>query len=552
MDSPSFTLHQTHTRIVLLLAQFKTTLINKENQEMEEKNQDNNKPIENQQNENENPKSTSEWKDILWSIAGVIITVFLIFFTIRGVKATIQSHRERKEEQRKETLARQQSIWSVDWDDYEHLIPAPQSLDSFLSYYDGDAFSLEALDQLLAEPMSINRPCNIVLDSDPEVFAKRYIAPMRVPIDLYARTADEFVASLKYNASLSSEFWEWINKCIQFNNHIAHINCDFVERPQKYDVAVSRVVAHLKEYLAHDGPHYDRIFEETCNDNGLWNWFESQNKIIEIDSLYYRAVNIVKNPYRQFEVFVYRLVEEFDIPADRIFQWLENCPFWIEDDDITLDGETVLPPPPTLICETIFDFEGDTIWLSDVAAEWVVELKSALNDGVEDWFFLTNYYIGLENVIYDYFSHCCYYNDFNEIMANSIKSKIREGIMQPDVFETLVAWMSPTVTETLQQLNAHQKRSISEGIEHLIDYLHNGDYECDLEYEKLIKAPISQGFALEYAPDDFIIIDGEIYEGMEHKLHRENEVRLFVSLQYGVSKQRVEQLLKKVLDIVKQ
>ena len=410
---------------------------------MEEKNQNNNKPIENQQNEN--PKTTSEWKDIIGSIAGVIITVFIILFTIRGVKATIHSHRERKEERRKEALARQQNIWSVDWDDYEHLIPAPKSLDSILSYYDGEAFSLEALDQLLAELMAINRPCNIALDGDPEVFAKRYIAPMRLPIDLDARTADRFVASLKHDESLSSEFWEWINECIQFNDRIAHINCDFWERPQKYNVVVSRVVAHLKEYLAHDGLHYDRIFEETCNDNGLWNWFESQNKIIEIDSLYYRAVNIVENPYRQFEVFVYRLVEEFDIPAENIFQWLENCPFRI-DDDIILYGETVLPPPPTLSRVTIFDFEGDTIWLSDVAAEWVVELKSALNDSVEDWFFLTDYYIGLDNVIYNHFSHCCYYNDFNEIMANFIESKIRKGIMQPDVFEALVAWMSPTVT----------------------------------------------------------------------------------------------------------
>ena len=128
---------------------------------MEEKTQDNN-PIENQQqNENENPKSTSKWKDTLWSIASAIITVFIIFFTIRGVKTTIHSHRERKEDRRKEALAQQRSICSVDWDDYEHLIPAPKSLDSFLSYHDGNAFSLEALDQLLTELITLNRPCNI-------------------------------------------------------------------------------------------------------------------------------------------------------------------------------------------------------------------------------------------------------------------------------------------------------------------------------------------------------------------------------------------------------
>ena len=114
-----------------------------ENQEMEEKNQDNNKLVEQQQNENENQTTKSKWKEILETILGGVFFVFLVFFTIRGVKATIHSCRERKEERRREARAQQQSIRSIDWDDYEHLIPAPESLETFLDSYDGIALSLE-------------------------------------------------------------------------------------------------------------------------------------------------------------------------------------------------------------------------------------------------------------------------------------------------------------------------------------------------------------------------------------------------------------------------
>ena len=205
---------------------------------MEEKNQDDNKLVEQQQNENETKTTKSKWKDILETILGGVFFVFLVFFTIRGMKATINSYRERKEERRREALAHQQSIRSINWDDYEYLIPAPESLEKFLDSYNGTALSLEALDDLLAGPMAINRPCNITLDGDPEDFALRYIAPLQVPIILNSRHADALVHDLLNDETTSVVFWEWIKQCISANNHITFLNYGYWREPQEYDAVI--------------------------------------------------------------------------------------------------------------------------------------------------------------------------------------------------------------------------------------------------------------------------------------------------------------------------
>jgi hypothetical protein len=510
-----------------------------ENQEMEEKKQDNNKMIEQQQNENETHTTKSKWKDIWETILGGIFLVFLVFVTIGGVKATIHSCRERKEERRREALAQQQSI---DWDDYENLIPAPESLETFLDSYDGTALSLEALNELLAGPMAINRPCNITLNGDPEAFAQRYIAPLQVPIILGSRYAGAFVYDLLNDEITSEEFWEWIKHCIDFNNHIALMNCDYWEEAQEYNAVIGRIVIHLQEYLASDGLHYDRIFEEECIENGLWDWFESQNKIVEIDSLHYCALNIVDNPYRQFEVFVYKLVEEYDVPADRIFHWLENCPLLDDNHDgIPLHGESVLPSAPALVRDSYFCQDNDTIWVSDVAMEWVVELKNAVQEGFEDWDELIEYNLGLDAIISNYFSK--YFLLEFDFVVNEIEQKI----LEPQLFDALVEWMTPTVTALLEQFGDKEKQMICEHFTHLLEYLHDGSYKRDLEYERIM-GPVETGLAIEYAPTDYVIIDGEVYEGTRHDPYRADEIRLFVALHYGLDKNKYERLVKEVLN----
>ena len=516
-----------------------------EDQEMEEKNQDNNKLVEQQQNENENQTTKSKWKEILETILGGVFFVFLVFFTIRGVIATIHSCRERKEERRREARAQQQSIRSIDWDDYEHLIPAPESLETFLDSYDGIALSLDALDELLAGPSAINRPCNITLDGDPEAFALRYIAPLQVPIIFGSRYADALVNDLLNDETISVEFWEWIKQCIDFNEHILYIGRNYWEDPQEYDAVIGRIVTHLQEYLATDGLHYDRIFEEECIANNMWGWFESQNKIVEIDSLHYRAVNIVENPYRQFEVFVYRLVKEYDVPADRIFHWLENCPLLDDNHEgIPWHEETVLPPAPALVRDSYFCQDEDTIWISDVAMEWVVELQNAVQEGVEDWDELIEYNLSLDLIISYYFSK------YFLLELDFVVNEVEQTILEPQLFDALVEWMTPTVTELLKQLGDQEKQMIREHLTHLLEYLHDGSYKRDLEYERIM-GPVETGLAIEYAPMDFVVIDGEVYEGTRHDPNRADETRLFVALQYGLDKNKYERLVKEVLNTLK-
>jgi hypothetical protein len=88
---------------------------------------------------------------------------------------------------------------------------------------------------------------------------------------------------------------------------------------------------------------------------------------------------------------------------------------------------------------------------------------------------------------------------------------------------------------------------ICEHLTHLLEYLHDGSYKRDLEYERIM-GPVETGLAIEYAPMDFVVIDGDVYEGTRHNPNRVDETRLFVALQYGLDKNKYERLVKEVLN----
>ncbi|MBR5912658.1 MAG: hypothetical protein IKZ55_11810 [Bacteroidales bacterium] len=509
---------------------------------MEENNKENisneNETVEQKPAENKATKRKKLLKEIWQYTFGLAVWVFIIVFTTRCVKSTIQSWRERKEERRKETVVKRQRIC---WDDYDYLFAPTENVEDFLVAIDPYEYALDELNGFLAAPLHINRPYNIAWDGDTMALAERHIAPMQMPLDLDLYRTEFLIDSLKQNTELCTDFFDWIAGCIRTNNHINHLNYDYWQKPCEYDAVFGRIVTHLKHYLALDGLHHDRLYEDFCKKNGMEDWFDSPNRIIEVDGAYYCSTKTIENPYRRFEVFVYRLVEEYGVEADKIKRWFNDCPILGDNYENVIRSESVLPLAPTLVRETFLDLEGDTIWLSDLAMEWTIELKEATEDGFDSWDEFMHY-LDLEFILEYRF------NDYYYLETDYIVRLIRQELLeQPQLFDALVEWMSPTVDSYLSKLDDTEKKIVNEHITHLLDYLHNGSYEQDLVYERLAE-PVSPGFAIEYAPEDFIILDGEIYRGLGENPYRWDEMRLFVALQYGVSKEKFERLLVKTTD----
>ena len=202
------------------------------------------------------------------------------------------------------------------------------------------------------------------------------------------------------------------------------------------------------------------------------------------------------------------------------------------------------PPAPALVRDSYFCQDEDTIWISDVAMEWVVELQNAVQEGVEDWDELIEYNLSLDLIISYYFSK------YFLLELDFVVNEVEQTILEPQLFDALVEWMTPTVTELLKQLGDQEKQMIREHLTHLLEYLHDGSYKRDLEYERIM-GPVETGLAIEYAPMDFVVIDGEVYEGTRHDPNRADETRLFVALQYGLDKNKYERLVKEVLNTLK-
>lgn len=509
-------------------------------QKMEENNKHEN-DMEQPQPEDKKKKLKSVLREIKERVLGAIFLAAITFFTIKGVQVIVHGIQKHKTQAVSE--AKSQSP-PIRWSDYENLIsPSDQDVADFLRDTDVDRSFLKKLDELLGKPLTINRPYNIVWDGDSTALAKRYIAFLQMPLDLGSRQAGKLVEGLKRNAELRKHFFEWIADCIRINNHCFHINDDYWMQENEYDAVIGRVVNHLKQYLKLDGLHYDRIYEELCKSNGMVEWFDSPYHIVEVDSMYYCATKTVESPYRHFEVFVYRLVEEYGVDAASLYRWLDDCPLLGENYEASMKAEAVLPPPPKVVSEAFFDQDGDTIWLSDVAMEWVVELGDAVKAGFDNWDEEIINHLELGAIIDDYFYHYCH------LESDFVVREIEKMMMQPQLFSALEEWMKPTVTALLKDFGDKEKQLICESFTHLLEYLNNGAYERDLEYERIV-GPVEVGFAIEYAPEDFVVIDGEVYEGLGGNPYRWDEVRLFVALQCGGDRTRFEKLIKETMEVL--
>ena len=265
------------------------------------------------QPEDKKKKRKAVLREIKDGVLGAIFLTVIVFLTIKGVTVIAHGIQKHRTPAAAET---NKSSPSINWSDYEYLIvPSDQDVVALLRDTDANRFFLKRLDELLGEPLTINRPYNIAWNGDTAALAKRYVTPLRMPLRLGSSQAEIFIDSLKQNPELRKHFFEWIADCISKNNRCFHLNDDYWMQENEYDAVIGRIVNHLKLYLALDGLHYDRIYEESCKSKGMEEWFDSPNRIVEVDSMYYCATKTVENPYRQFEVFVYRLVEDYGVDA---------------------------------------------------------------------------------------------------------------------------------------------------------------------------------------------------------------------------------------------
>lgn len=388
-------------------------------------------------------------------------------------------------------------------------------------------------DKMTTPLQNIKRPVNIAWDGDTTAIEIQYISQIKMPLDLNSPKTKDFINALKANPDLRSEFFQWVTSKIHFHADPPYL---YFKAPfYTSDAVIGRIVAHLKDYLDHNGLRKDSSFMAFCIAQDMEDWFDSPDRIIKKDGAYYRIDNSTEKPYRHFETYVFRLVNEFGVSEDSIRRWLDNCPMLFDNNQVPPKLELILPPPPPMVRETHFHLEdGGTIWLSDVATEWVVALRDALQLDIEDW---DDFMYNCPDLLFviDYYFFCAQESEFNtEEVADCI---LKEMGTRPELFQSLVNWISPSVSELLKDLDPSKKAILREGLSHLASYLANGNYQKDLQYVN-----ISHN---EELPSDFIIIDGQIGIGRADPPFRGHEKNMFHTLQYGFDKSYFETLIKK-------
>lgn len=492
----------------------------------------NNENVANQPQQETVKSRKDKFWDALPAIIGIVIIAIMGFFAGIGMSAAprlLREMRHNRETRRAEAQRKNMLPPSIDWNHYDYLVAAPDNVAAFIDKNDPYHFFLNDFNREIEKLHDINRPANIAWDNDSTAFEKRFVSRMEMPSCLHLRRSDDLINELKADPDLQGDLFRWMTKSVRRNSP----NTDGA------DILIGLIVNHMRDYLENGGLQKDSIYLDFCKSHDMEGWFFSPNRLIEQDGAYYLAEHTIDKPYRSFEVFLYELVYDYGVSPKNLILWLDYYSPVTEDLPCF---EVVLPQPPAIISGTYYDYEGDTIWLSDLAMEWIIELRDAVEYGFDNWDELMEY-IELEYVVGYHFHN--YYHLETDYIVRSIRQELLE---QPQLFDALVEWMSPTVATYLAKLNETEKQIVNEHIAHLLDYLHNGSYEHDLEYEKNAE-PISPGFSIEYAPDDFIILDGEIYEGLGENPYRWDEVRLFVALQYGIGKDRFEKLMKRVMAI---
>ena len=477
--------------------------------------------------ENENNTSDKE------SLGQQIFQVAFVLLLFGGIWLTIHSCKERRRERLQETsLTPSERI--VDWRHWEHIIKPSEAIWKLINDSDPYFYFIDSFDELLSLFQDINRPVNIAWDGDTTALETHFISKMRIPLDLNIMRTGFFIEALEDNPALKKEFFEWVALCIQYNADPPYL---YGEAPVFVtDAVIGRIVAHLNNYLDHDGLLKDSIYETQCISRGIEDWFDSPERIVEKDGAFYRIVHSIDNPYRHFEVYVYTLVKEYGIPTDSIRRWLDSCPLLINQDR-TIAYDMVLPPPPTIVQETRFELEdGGIIWLSDIVAEWVVELNDALQNDFQDWDDFRYAITDLPFILHYYFSCAQNYEFDPERMADSVLYYLGNN---PDLFKSLVDWIAPTVAEILKNLDPSKKAILNEGLSHLTLYLTNGGYDKDLLYFKT--------FPDDEWPNDYIVIDGQIGIGRNDPPFRSSEERLFYVMDYGFEKKLFLNLLNNAI-----
>ena len=448
----------------------------------------------------------------LKNLASVVLFVALILLAASGAKAADQKNDKP----------------SINWNYYDHLLVAPDNVQAFLVKNDPHRFFLHSFNQQIKKLHYSIRPLNLAWGDDIAEFERHYVAVMEPPLATFLQKTDDFISDLIADPQLCNDFFEWVCQSIKY----------YGPATQGSDAVLYLITEHLKTYLDTDELRHDAFFYAYCKEHGIQDWFNSKGLIFEESGMLYLDGDSIINPYRPWETFVFKLIEDFKIPSNTIRQWLDVYPptFIINENPVITQCE--LTPPPKLIANTYYDLEADTIWLTDIALAWISELKWLVDNHTDEWGGFVES-LELENIIGNYFD----YHLETDYVTRYVRAEILD---HPKTFKALVNWMSPAVKALMNDMTASAKQDFTHHLDHLIEYLHNGSYEHDLEYEKLV-GPIVPGFAIEYEPNTFIIRHGHICYGTKNENpYRDDEIRLFVALQYNVDKAQFETLLKKI------
>lgn len=448
----------------------------------------------------------------LKKLATIVLCVALILLAASGAKAADQKNDKP----------------SINWNYYDHLLVAPDNVQAFLVKNDPHRFFLHSFNQQIKKLHYSIRPLNLAWGDDIAEFERHYVAVMEPPLATSLQKTDDFISDLIADPQLCNDFFEWVCQSIKY----------YGPATQGSDAVLYLITEHLKTYLDTDELRHDAFFYAYCKEHGIQDWFNSKGLIFEESGMLYLDGDSIINPYRPWETFVFKLIEDFKIPSNTIRQWLDVYPptFIINENPVITQCE--LTPPPKLIANTYYDLEADTIWLTDIALAWISELKWLVDNHTDEWGGFVES-LELENIIGNYFD----YHLETDYVTRYVRAEILD---HPKTFKALVNWMSPAVKALMNDMTPRAKQDFNLHIDHLLDYLHNGSYERDLEYERII-GPISPGFAIEYEPNSFIIRHGHVCYGTRNENpYRDDEIRLFVALQYNVDKGQFETLLKKI------